>query len=151
MELPLITAKANRVFWMSGDAGRIETMVSAIPEAEYQWYLNNELIPAQTGNVLEIDTVSPSDAGTYKLKATNAAGQTESEEIIVSVGVFVDVSIVGGGQVSIEPDDPYYFPGEAVQLTAQPNENWVFSRWVGEVYSYNIYYLLGWGGDAGTH
>jgi hypothetical protein len=44
------------------------------------------------------------------------------------------VSVVGGGTVSKEPDQPYIC-GQEVELTAIPNNDWTFTGWTGDVNS----------------
>ncbi len=44
------------------------------------------------------------------------------------------VSVVGGGTVSKEPDQPYIC-GQEVELTAIPNNDWTFTAWTGDVNS----------------
>lgn len=41
----------------------------------------------------------------------------------------------GSGSVSISPNQPVYFNGDNVTLTASPNSGWLFDKWTGSVTS----------------
>ena len=41
----------------------------------------------------------------------------------------LNVSVVGNGSVTIDPDQSYYFYGDIVNLTALPNNSWYFDHW----------------------
>ena len=44
------------------------------PGNTFQWYHGNQLLFGETSYLLEITTVTPSDAGNYTCTVTNAAG-----------------------------------------------------------------------------
>jgi len=48
----------------------------------------------------------------------------------------IDVSIIGAGNVSMNPEKPFYIAGEKVSLAAYPANNWLFSNWSGDIYSH---------------
>ncbi len=45
----------------------------------------------------------------------------------------IDVTVEGNGSVDIAPDQEYYEPSTNVTLTADPDENWSFEEWTGDV------------------
>ncbi|MEA3497094.1 MAG: immunoglobulin domain-containing protein, partial [Bacteroidota bacterium] len=51
----------------------------------YQWFKNNDTISNATGNSYTINSVSTSDAATYKCKISNTCGNASSSDISLSV------------------------------------------------------------------
>lgn len=45
----------------------------------------------------------------------------------------LEVNKSGNGDVTVEPDKPAYTPGEVVTLTAEPDPNWDFLKWGGDL------------------
>ena len=51
----------------------------------YVWYKNNVVIPNETQPTLTIESVTAADAGTYKVRISNAAGFMDSNEIAIVI------------------------------------------------------------------
>ena len=51
----------------------------------YVWYKNGVVIPNETQSTLTIDSVTGNDAGTYKVRISNAAGFMDSNEIAIVI------------------------------------------------------------------
>jgi len=81
-----------------------------------------------------------SDAGTYTLQATDAAGDIVSAQIQITAGalLYVYVAQAGQGDVLVAHGPPY-FVGEVELLTAQPASGYYFDYWLinGQDYSYD--------------
>jgi len=97
------------------------TIVTLISESDKHWYFEN-----WTGDIPE--------------------GEEEEDEITVTMdenkeitALFkehtyaLDVTIEGDGMVDIDPDEDEYEPGTEVTLTAEPEEDWHFVEWTGDV------------------
>ena len=51
----------------------------------YVWYKDNVVLPNETQSTLTIESVSAVNAGTYKVRISNAAGFMDSNEITVVI------------------------------------------------------------------
>lgn len=51
----------------------------------YVWYKNGVVIPNETQSTLTIESVTGNDAGTYKVRISNAAGFMDSNEIAIVI------------------------------------------------------------------
>lgn len=49
----------------------------------------------------------------------------------------LDVVQIGQGTVITNPNNPYYFPGDTIQMSAEPKPGWVFIGWSGDIDSSN--------------
>lgn len=49
----------------------------------YAWFKDGVLIPNATQSTLTIESVSPADAGVYKVRISNLAGSADSNEIAI--------------------------------------------------------------------
>lgn len=44
----------------------------------------------------------------------------------------IEITIAGGGHVTVDPDKPHFAPGDSVTLTAVPSSGWLFTGWSGD-------------------
>lgn len=51
----------------------------------YVWYKNGQPIANETASSLTIESVTGTDAGTYKVRISNSAGFSDSNEITITV------------------------------------------------------------------
>ena len=51
----------------------------------YAWYKDGVAIPNETQSTLTIESVSAANAGTYKVRISNAAGSMDSNEIAIVI------------------------------------------------------------------
>jgi hypothetical protein len=58
-----------------------------------------------------------------------------SEQAIHDLPYNLAVSLVGGGSVVKQPDQPAYYYGDEVALSASPDPGWSFTGWSGDVVS----------------
>ena len=77
------------------------------------------------------------------LGSTSAAHSHE----VIPLTYELDITIVGPGSVTRDPDLPVYDPGTIVTLTAIPEEGWPFTGWSGDVVSTDNPLLLTMDGD----
>jgi len=68
------------------EEGTVDLFVTATgsPDPSYEWYFNDVLIPGETNSTLSF-TASRTDAGTYKCRAYNVAGEDWSDPIVLTV------------------------------------------------------------------
>jgi hypothetical protein len=51
----------------------------------YVWYKDNVILPNETQSTLTIESVTAANAGTYKVRISNAAGFMDSNEIAIVI------------------------------------------------------------------
>ncbi len=91
MEKPQVSIKnGNAVTAKANSALTLEALASVTDGGtlSYQWYKNGVLVSGQTRSILTFVSVSASDAGTYKVVATNSGAHnpsTESAEVTLTV------------------------------------------------------------------
>ncbi len=51
----------------------------------------------------------------------------------INSGIHLNLSLVGNGSVSKNPDLPYYTPGQVVVVTASAAPGWTFANWSGDL------------------
>lgn len=99
-------------------------------------YGANQLFTMSPGNghhldSLIIDGASVSPTPTYEF--TNVLSDTHTIEAVFEVNSYpVDISIIGDGSVTREPEQPLYNHGSAVDLLATPSSGWMFTGWSGD-------------------
>ena len=52
---------------------------------------------------------------------------------LTPVPYYLDITIVGNGNVLLDPDKEFYAGDEVVTLTAEPDEDWIFVEWTGDL------------------
>lgn len=73
----------------SGSVGGSLTLTAsanALPAPAYQWYKDAVALSGQTNASLHLTALQNTDAGTYKVQASNSQGSTMSSNAIVTVG-----------------------------------------------------------------
>lgn len=98
-------------------AGQVVTL-TAQPEPGWQF--------ANWGGDI-IDTKNPVTLTLTGNKTVTATFRSESGQPLHTVGL----NIVGNGVVQIEPNQPFYKPGQPVTVTAVAADNWQFNQWSG--------------------
>lgn len=82
---PVILLQPHSLKVKKGQQANFKVKVAAIPEANYQWYLNDQIIKDATKAVLRIESVSSDDGGTYRVTIKNSSGSTRSRGAILTV------------------------------------------------------------------
>ena len=60
---------------------KFKIQAAAIPEADYQWFLNDWAVKGATNKVLHINSVNSNDAGRYSVEISNSSGTATSREV----------------------------------------------------------------------
>lgn len=76
---PTITAQPQNAIVPVGAPASFTVGVTAHPDPAYQWYRGSDPIPNATNSALAFASVTPSDAGTYKVRVSNAGGTVWSD------------------------------------------------------------------------
>ena len=71
-------------------------------------------------------------SGTDTTTTVTMNGDITATATFTQEGYAVDVSVIGGGQVTKDPDKTSYLPGETVTLTALANDGYSFGNWGGD-------------------
>jgi hypothetical protein len=69
-----------------GEAVKLQTVCSGTLPITYQWQFNGVDLPEETGDVLQIASVTFEQQGRYRVIATNAYGTATSDEAQLTVG-----------------------------------------------------------------
>ena len=72
--VPFITQQPRSTLAKVGTRVSLGVVASSPALVEYQWYFNGEAISGATASTLVLNTVRARDAGTYSVRASNAAG-----------------------------------------------------------------------------
>lgn len=86
--LLLVSAAFAQVASTSVLPGRKVVFISSVEGAApftYVWYKDGVVLPNENQSTLTIDSVSAANAGTYKVRISNAAGFMESNEIAIVI------------------------------------------------------------------
>jgi hypothetical protein len=68
-----------------GDRLELVANVGGMPPVTYQWLRNGEVLPGQTGSILQRPSVSVADRGLYAVRVTNGVGSAVSPGVPVAV------------------------------------------------------------------
>ncbi|SVD77160.1 uncharacterized protein METZ01_LOCUS430014, partial [marine metagenome] len=130
--LPSITKQIVGKTVVAGESVSFEVQASGGGSLAYTWFLNDTVIAGAIENKLLIEDVREKDAGAYRVKVSNAAGEVESEAATLAVHYTLSTSVTGSGTVSISPEAASYAPGTEVTLEAEPAEGFMLESWSGD-------------------
>ncbi len=77
---PIILLQPSSLKVKAGQQADFNVQAAAIPEAEYQWFLNGQAVKGATNKILHINSVSGNDAGRYSVVISNSSGSVISLE-----------------------------------------------------------------------
>jgi Immunoglobulin domain/FG-GAP-like repeat/Matrixin len=83
--LPTFTTEPSSQSAVEGYPITLAAAASAKPDPTFQWQKNGANIAGATGSSYTISSVSPGDAGSYQVVATNDAGSTTSDAAVLTV------------------------------------------------------------------
>ncbi|MBN2181944.1 MAG: immunoglobulin domain-containing protein [Sedimentisphaerales bacterium] len=83
--VPIILSQPEPVIVAAGQTTIFSVKVTAIPDATYQWFKDGTAIEDATNEMLKIDNVNTSDAGTYAVTAKNDSGSITSIAVTLKV------------------------------------------------------------------
>ena len=120
----------------------LEANVRGVHNA-YQWYKNNSMIDGATSSSYVIENATAEDNGFYFCRITNSVVnnltlQTARQTLIHKASQLALYSSASNGEITVNidsNDDGLYNYGTVLELTAVPNEGYVFDSWSGDVSS----------------
>jgi hypothetical protein len=89
---PTITAQPQSRTNVAGTSAAFSVVASGTTPLSYQWQFNGANIPGATGASLTLNNVQASDAGSYTVGVTNAAGSITSAVAVLTVWVPPNIS-----------------------------------------------------------
>jgi hypothetical protein len=107
---PSIVSQSNNQTACQGQNLQLTVSASGSPPPTYQWRFNGMNINGANSSTYNINQIQTTQAGTYDVVITNAAGSVISSPINVTVNP--------SPSVTIAPQNPVICAGESVQLTA---------------------------------
>lgn len=81
---PVITSQPLGGSFTAGDTVTLSAGAQGV-NVSYQWFKDGSPIAGETSATLTFAAIAAGDAGTYKLRATNAAGSVDSDNAVVRV------------------------------------------------------------------
>ena len=79
--VPIIIVQPSSVISKPGESTIFKVRLTAIPDANYQWYFNNEPIRGEKSEVLTTANISKKNEGLYHVVIQNEAGSVNSEVV----------------------------------------------------------------------
>ena len=83
--VPEITQQPVGAVLMENEAAVLSAAATGTPPLAWQWFLNGQPVPGATGPRLEFASLKLSDAGTYWVEVSNAAGRAVSQPAVLQV------------------------------------------------------------------
>lgn len=90
---PFITQELTDATYSTGSQAVFSVTADGSPTLQYAWYLNDMLIPGESGSTLTLNSVSVQDTGNYKVVVSNAFGSEESSAILTVEGAPVITNV----------------------------------------------------------
>jgi hypothetical protein len=90
---PTITSQPSNQTVNVGDTATFSVTATGTPSPTYQWYKDGGLMSGETGSTLTITNSQLSDAGSYYVIVTNAAGTQTSSTVSLTVSIVSPPSI----------------------------------------------------------
>jgi len=82
---PLILSEPEPVAVRKGQTATFKVKAAAVPDADYQWFKNDEIIGGETEAILKIENVNTGDAASYHVVAKNKSGSEKSRIAVLTV------------------------------------------------------------------
>lgn len=111
---PVIVAQPRNREVCKGSSLDVSILAAGVG-LQYQWYRNDYRLDGQTSNVLSIQNVKLSDAGTYTVEVTNACGQTTTSTGFV-------VSVISKPVIIVQPQPARVDEGGLIRLTVDASD-----------------------------
>ena len=97
---PSITLQPRPFAGLTGDGLVIRIEATGTKPLAYQWSKDGQSIAGQTSESLIVESVQESDAGTYAVSVTNAAGAATSDSALVSITTPVAITAQPKGRIA---------------------------------------------------
>ena len=114
---PVILSGPTNLTVAAGSDAAFNVTAAGTSPLSYQWLFNNTALPAQTNTSLVLPAVAPSQAGSYSVVVTNAAGAATSVAAVLSV-------LVPPPVFALQPQSQTVPAGTNVTFTALATNNW---------------------------
>ncbi len=101
-----------------GQAAAFKVVVSGAPPISYQWYHGEQPIDGATEATFTLSSVQTTDAGSYKVVASNGAGSVTSQPALLEVA-FLHIKMYAGVQLDGTVGKTYRI--EATEVGTAPN------------------------------
>ena len=134
---PEIRQHPQSLVVVAGREARFDVSAEGVPPLYYQWQRDGVNLPGKTNATLVLDDVRVSQNGAYRVIITNKFGQATSDDASLVVHYALALTVLPGGIVNRNPDQPDYAPGTQVTLSAMPQAGHVFLGWSGDADSTN--------------
>lgn len=108
---PEITQQPVSYTVIEGGPASFGIGVSGTPPLSYQWFKGEAELPNQTGPVLSFPNATTADAGEYKVRITNAAGEVTSNVVTLTVTPRVNTEVMTPAWKLGPGDRPYIDAG----------------------------------------
>jgi len=97
----------------------------------YSWQPADTLDDATNSN----PNATPTETTTYTVTVTDAHGCVDTDEVTVTILYTLTTSVnpAGSGSISLNPSGGTYDAGSVVTLTANPNPDYEFDHWSGDL------------------
>ena len=120
MDAPMITTQPINQRINVGKQASISITATGSPKLVYQWFLNGKPLPDQTNSLLNISSVTTSNAGFYSVLVTNYYGSALSSNALLTVlespaiisqpeSLTVSASAPARFKVNVAGTEPYYY------------------------------------------
>ncbi len=130
---PTILDQPTNLTLLAGSPAQFNVQASGVPEPQYQWHFNGEIIPGATETNYTIDAALPERAGRYEVMVSNFMGTVMSspaelvvlEPSVLTVPVFAEgawhLHVTGAPLVKVvlegSPDLKHWTPVATNQVT----------------------------------
>lgn len=125
---PVIENQPVGISTAVGGTATLSVIVRARPEAQYQWYINQEPVKDATERSLHFENIGLDDTGTYHVLIWNEIGESRSDDAEITVAQSVrpvitkhpqDTTVVEGDRVVFSPE---------ASGTPLPAYQWLFNN-----------------------
>ncbi len=129
---PVITRQPVSRTAVRGQPTTLSVAARATTPLSYQWQKDGEDLPFGTEATYAIPRARFADGGVYRVCVSCPCGTVYSQEVTLTIGFSLDVSVEGDGQVAVNPPGGVYVPDTVIQLSATAEANSYFSNWEGD-------------------
>ncbi|MGZ5505085.1 MAG: TIGR02597 family protein [Limisphaerales bacterium] len=128
---PAITGQPQATTATDGQSAQF-TVTATGTSLAYQWRLNAAPISGATTSALSLSSLQSTQAGSYSVVITNAAGSVTSGNALLTIVYTLSLSGIGSGGAGVSPSQPTYASNTLVTVTATPSAGKTFLNWAGD-------------------
>lgn len=105
---PAIVTQPSSLSTFGGGSAAFVVVVNGSDPLAYQWHHNGAPLPGQTGRILTLNDVSPTDAGSYQVTITNGFGAVTSLVARLTVDAPTNVTILVQPYGDLVPEGGFF-------------------------------------------